>query len=322
MQKEISKLPQGLPPRLPPKPPSKLARWKQRLFKSRQLILCPLERLITGKESISQDLLNELEEILVRADLGVHISDRIVMDLKYTNFRQGENKVHKIKEVIEKRILGIIDGENASVSKTFPLVILMIGVNGSGKTSTVGKLASRFHKENKKVLVAACDTFRAAAAEQLEIWQVKAGVDIIKGRQGTDPSALVYDAGKLLLEKEYQVLIIDTAGRLHTKSNLMEELKKIKRTIDKVMPDIAQEILLVMDAACGQNGIQQAKLFKEAIGVTGIALTKLDGTAKGGIVVSIKENLGVPVKLIGLGEGIEDLEDFSSKDFVKALLEE
>lgn len=282
----------------------------------------PLERLITGKENVSRDLLNELEEILVRSDIGVRISDRIVMDIKYTNFKQGEDRVHKIKEVIEKRILGIIGDNNSFLSETFPLVILMVGVNGSGKTSTAGKLAFRFHKENKKVLVAACDTFRAAAVEQLEIWKAKAGVDIIKGRQGIDPSALVYDAGKLLLEKEYQVLIIDTAGRLHTKSNLMEELKKIKRTIDKVMPDISQEILLVMDATCGQNGIQQAKLFKEAIGVTGIALTKLDGTAKGGIAVSIKENLGVPVKLIGLGEGIEDLEDFSPGDFVKALLEE
>ncbi|MEW6087446.1 MAG: signal recognition particle-docking protein FtsY [bacterium] len=303
-------------------PQSRLARWKQRLLKSRQLILGPIEKLITGKENISNDFLGELEEILVRSDMGVHISDRIIQDIKYTSFKTGEDRVRKIKEVIEKRILSIIGEKNVLLSEKVPLVILMIGVNGSGKTSTAGKLAYRFHKENKKVLVAACDTFRAAAVAQLEIWKDRAGVDIVKGRDGTDPSALVYDAGKLVLEKGYQVLIIDTAGRLHTKSNLMDELKKIKRTVDKVMPGIYQEILLVMDATCGQNGILQAKLFKEAIGVTGIALTKLDGTAKGGIVIAIKEGLGVPVKLIGLGEGLEDLEDFSPKDFVKALLEE
>jgi fused signal recognition particle receptor len=228
------------------------------------LILGPLERLITGKENVSEELLSELEEILVRSDIGVHISDRIVSDLKYTNFKPGEDRILKIKEVIEKRILGIIGENNISLSGSFPLVILMIGVNGSGKTSTVGKLAFKFHNENKKVLVAACDTFRAAAVEQLDIWKTRAGVDIIKGKEGTDPSALVYDAGKLVLEKGYQVLIIDTAGRLHNKSNLMEELKKIKRTVDKVLPGIPQEILLVMDATCGQNGIQQAKLFKEA----------------------------------------------------------
>lgn len=293
----------------------------QVLLKSRRLILGPLERLIAGKENISQEQLDELGEILVRADIGVHISDRIIADIKYTNFVCGEDRVRKIKDVIERRILSIIGDKNPSFGKTFPLIILVVGVNGSGKTSTVGKLAFRFRRENKKVLVAACDTFRAAAVEQLEIWRVKAGVDIVKGKHGVDPSALVYDAGRLVLDKGYQVLIIDTAGRLHTKSNLMQELQKIKRTIDKVIPGAAQEVLLVMDATCGQNGIQQAKLFKDAVDITGIALTKLDGTAKGGIAVSIKECLGVPVKLIGLGERIEDLEDFSPECFVKALLE-
>ena len=298
-----------------PQPLSRLARWKQSLLKSRQLILDPLERLITGKENVSDELLAKLEEILVRSDIGVHISDRIILDLKYTNFKPGEDRILKIKEVIEKRLLGIIGENDISLSTSIPLVILMIGVNGSGKTSTVGKLAYRFHKENKKVLIAACDTFRAAAVEQLDIWKTRAGVDIIKGKEGADPSSLVYDAGKLVLEKGYQVLIIDTAGRLHNNSNLMEELKKIKRTVDKILPGGSLESLLVMDATCGQNGIQSAKLFKAALGVTGIVLTKLDGTSKGGIAISIKESLEVPVKLIGLGEGIEDLEDFSSKDF-------
>lgn len=299
---------------------SKLSLW-QVLLKSRQLILGPLERLVAGKENISRELLDELGEILVRADIGVHISDRIIADIRYTNFVHGEDRVRKIKEVIERRILSIIGDKNPSFGKTFPLVILVVGVNGSGKTSTVGKLAFRFRREDKKVLVAACDTFRAAAVEQLEIWKAKAGVDIVRGKQGADPSALVYDAGRLVLDKGYQVLIIDTAGRLHTKSNLMQELKKIKRTIDKVIPDVTREVLLVMDATCGQNGIQQARLFKDAVDITGIALTKLDGTARGGIAVSIKERLGIPVKLIGLGEGIEDLEDFSPECFVKALLE-
>lgn len=299
---------------------NKISKWKNGLFKSRQFILGNIERLITGKKLIDASVLNELEEILIRADIGIHLTEHIISSMKHTNFKEGENNLNTLKEIIEKKFLDVFEKKDYTIAWPFPLIILIVGVNGSGKTSTIGKLAYRFCKERKKVLVAAADTFRAAAVEQLEIWKNRAGVDIIKAEPDSDPSALVYDACKLFKERKYDVLLIDTAGRLHTKTNLMEELKKIKKTVEKLISDIHHETLLVMDATCGQNGIQQAKMFKDAVHINGVVLTKLDGTAKGGIALSIKENLNIPVKLIGLGEGLEDLEDFSARDFVSGLL--
>jgi fused signal recognition particle receptor len=235
--------------------------------------------------------------------------------------RKGEAKdVDSVRQLLKREMTEILgDTQPIAVSDKRPYVILAVGVNGVGKTTTIGKLASRFRSQGLSVLLAAGDTFRAAGIEQIEIWAQRAGTQLVKHQKGSDPAAVAFDAVAAALSRHIDVVIIDTAGRLHTKSNLMEELKKVRRSIAKAMPGAPQEILLVVDATTGQNALRQTELFNEAVGITGIALTKLDGTAKGGIIFAIKKGLGIPVRLIGIGEGIDDLRDFEPKEFVEAL---
>ena len=233
----------------------------------------------------------------------------------------GTTDPNEVKGLLKKIISGILDGDNELILDTKPTVILVIGVNGAGKTTTIGKLAYNLKNSGKKVVVAAADTFRAAAIEQLEVWTDRAGVDIIKHAEGSDPAAVVFDAVKAGIARDADVIICDTAGRLHNKKNLMDELKKIARIVNNNAPDSRVETLLVLDATTGQNAVNQARLFKETADITGIVLTKLDGTAKGGIIIPIKEELGIPVKLVGVGEKIDDLQPFIPKDYVEALFE-
>ncbi len=292
---------------------------KQGLLKTRKNLVEKAEALFLGR-TVDEGLLDELEEILIMADVGPRASYDIVHALK-ERFKKGDiSDSIGLKRVLKEEIRrSVEDGSGIKVTTDRPYVILAVGVNGVGKTTTIGKLASRFTKEGLKVILAAGDTFRAAAIEQLEIWSERAGAQIIKHKSGADPAAVAYDAVVSAKARNADVVIIDTAGRLHTKVNLMEELKKIKRVVSKELPSAPHEVLLVVDATSGQNVIHQAKMFGEAAGVTGIALTKLDGTAKGGIVVAIKRELDIPVKLIGVGEGVEDLRDFNAEEFVEAL---
>ncbi|MBI5050331.1 MAG: signal recognition particle-docking protein FtsY [Nitrospirae bacterium] len=292
---------------------------KQGLSKTRKNLVEKAESLFRGRV-VNEKLLNELEEVLIMADVGPKASGSIISALK-DKFKKGEIPdtiwlKNAMKEEIKKSIQ---DGTRIKITAEMPYVILAVGVNGTGKTTTIGKLARRFTGDGLKVILAAGDTFRAAAIEQLEIWAQRADAQIVKHKSGADPAAVAYDAIASAKARSADVVIIDTAGRLHTKTNLMEELKKIKRVISREMASAPHEVLLVVDAISGQNVIHQAKMFNDAVGVTGIALTKLDGTAKGGIVVAIKKELNIPVKLIGIGEGIEDLRDFDAEEFVDAL---
>ncbi|MBI4377732.1 MAG: signal recognition particle-docking protein FtsY [Nitrospinae bacterium] len=297
-------------------------RLKFGLSKTRTGFITGLTRII-GRGKIDEELFEELEELLITADVGVHSASKILSGLR------EDVKINKLKEpgdveqCLKDRILKIIKQDNYSLSiKDYnPFVIMVIGVNGSGKTTTIGKLASKYRREGKKVLIAAGDTFRAAAIEQLEIWGNRSGCPVIKHQSGADPSAVIYDAIQSAKHRGYDLMIADTAGRLHTKVNLMEEMKKIKRVMNREISGAPHEILLVLDATTGQNAISQAKLFNEAVGITGIALTKLDGTAKGGVVISIIDELKIPVKLIGIGEEIDDLKEFEPEEFVEALFE-
>jgi fused signal recognition particle receptor len=294
-------------------------RLKESLTKTRQGFVEKVETLFTGRK-IDESTLEELEEILIMSDVGTTAATGIMITLR-EKARTGDiNDVDSLKALLKKEMVGILGEPQpilAHVSK--PFIILAIGVNGVGKTTTIGKLASRFRAQGMSVLLAAGDTFRAAGIEQLEIWAKRADTQFVQHQKGSDPAAVAYDAVMAAQSRGIDVVIIDTAGRLHTKSNLMEELKKIKRTIEKAMPGAPQEVLLVVDATTGQNALRQAELFNAAVGVTGIALTKLDGTAKGGIVFAIKKGLGIPVQLIGVGEGIDDLRDFNPEEFVEAL---
>ena len=270
--------------------------------------------------AIDEEVVNELEEILITSDIGVHAAAEIVNSLK-DKIKKGEVKDSvSAKEFLKREMISLLGSSSPVVLfGEKPFVILTVGVNGVGKTTTIGKLASRFRSEGHSVLFGASDTFRAAAIEQLEIWAKRSGASIVKHQSGSDPAAVAYDAIESAKHKKIDIVIIDTAGRLHTKSPLMEELKKVKRVVQKAMPYAPQEVLLVVDATTGQNALRQAQLFNEAVGVTGIALTKLDGTAKGGIVFAIRKELGIPVRLIGIGEGIDDLRDFVPEEFVEAL---
>lgn len=292
---------------------------KESLIKTRKNIVEKVEAIFTGRK-IDEATLEELEETLILADVGIKATSEIIENIKQ-KVKKGEvNDVDSIKDVLKNEMLKILDNcQNLNIKDYKPFVILAIGVNGVGKTTTIGKLANRFKLEGFTVLLAAGDTFRAAGIEQLEVWAKRANSHFIAHQKGSDPSAVAYDAISSAKSRGIDVVIIDTAGRLHTKVNLMEELKKIKRTIEKVLPGAPHEILLVVDATTGQNALNQAQMFNNAIGVTGIALTKLDGTAKGGIVFAIKKELGIPVKFIGVGEGIDDLKDFIPKEFVEAL---
>ncbi|MEW6162427.1 MAG: signal recognition particle-docking protein FtsY [Nitrospirota bacterium] len=292
---------------------------KEGLTKTRKGLVERVETLFTGRK-IDEETLEELEEILISADVGTKAAGEIMASIR-EKAKRGEVKDEvSLKEILKKEMVSILGNpHNLVVHGDRPFVILAVGVNGVGKTTTIGKLASRYHSKGLSVLLAAGDTFRAAGIEQLEIWANRANVQFVKHQRGSDPAAVAFDAIEAAKHRGVDVVIIDTAGRLHTKSPLMEELKKVKRVIEKAMPGAPQEILLVVDATTGQNALRQADMFNQAIGVTGIALTKLDGTAKGGIVFAIKKGLGIPVRLIGIGEGLDDLRDFNPEEFVEAL---
>ncbi len=295
---------------------------KQGLQKTRKGITEQIDKVLVSFGKIDDDLFEELEEILISADVGIDTTLKIIEDLKRKVKEKKIINPMDVKELLREELSEIlIDDESFLKLDTSPSVIVVIGVNGVGKTTSIGKISNLLKKKGKKVLLAAGDTFRAAAIDQLEIWSNRVGVEIIKHKEGADPAAVIYDAVQSAKAKNVDVLICDTAGRLHTKKNLMEELKKISRIIDRELPNANRETLLVLDATTGQNAISQAKTFSESAELTGLVLTKLDGTAKGGIVIAIKEELDVPVKLIGVGEGIEDLQNFDPKDFVEALFE-
>ncbi len=296
-------------------------RLKDGLSKTRKGLTDKIDQAILGRKRIDEDLYDELEEILVTSDLGVQTSYRLIEKVRERLKRGESDQADLVKGYLKEEILDILKtvGDGIHTTSAKPFLIIMVGVNGVGKTTTIGKLASKYRGEGKSVLLSAGDTFRAAAIEQLEVWGERAGCDVIKHREGSDPSAVIFDAVKAAKNRGIDILIADTAGRLHTKTNLMEELKKTKRVVEKEIPGAAYEILLVLDATTGQNAVSQAKLFKEAVDITGIVLTKLDGTAKGGVVVSIVDELKIPVKFIGIGEGVDDLRPFNPSDFVEAL---
>jgi fused signal recognition particle receptor len=298
-------------------------RLRDRLSKTRDSLLGGVTRVFTGRSVIDDDLLEELEATLIEADLGVDTSRAIIEDVRRTarerGIRGGDDFIHVLKEELAN---ALEPGDHAltwSAPEGGSHVTLIVGVNGSGKTTTVGKLAAKLRADGKSVIIAAADTFRAAAVDQLSIWSERAGVPLIKHKDGADPAAVAFDAADAAVSRGVDCLLIDTAGRLHTKINLMEELKKIQRVVAKRIPGAPHEVLLVLDATTGQNGLQQARIFTEALHVTGIVLTKLDGTAKGGIVAAIQKQLGIPIKLIGVGEDIEDLQPFNAREFVEAL---
>jgi fused signal recognition particle receptor len=292
---------------------------KEGLTKTRKGFIGKVEALFIGRE-IDDETLEELEETLITADVGMKATGEIVEFLR-EKAKQGEiQNTENVRGFLKQEMITLLGPSQPLVlSGARPFVILTVGVNGVGKTTTIGKLAARFSSEGKSVLLAAGDTFRAAAIEQLEIWSQKTGSQIVKHQSGSDPAAVAFDSLSAAGSRNVDVVIIDTAGRLHTKSPLMEELKKVRRVIDKAMPGAPHETLLVVDATTGQNALRQAEIFNDAVGVSGIALTKLDGTAKGGIVFAIKKELGIPIRLIGVGEGTDDLRDFDSREFVEAL---
>ena len=277
--------------------------------------------IFSNFRKVDENLLEELEEALIMSDVGANTSATIINNLRERVKKENIKDEQGVREAIRKEIQEIFDAtDNTLKLETKPAVILVVGVNGVGKTTSIGKIANRLKKDGKKVVVAAADTFRAAAVEQLEIWANRVGCDIVKREEGVDPASVVYDAIKITKEKNADVLICDTAGRLHNKKYLMDELIKIKKVIDKELPDSSEEVLMVLDATTGQNAISQVQAFKETVNITGIVLTKLDGTAKGGAVIGIVNENKVPVKFIGVGEQVDDMEIFNSEDFVKALI--
>ncbi|MBT5874152.1 MAG: signal recognition particle-docking protein FtsY [Candidatus Latescibacteria bacterium] len=303
-----------------------LKRLRQGLTKTRENFVKRIDQAIRRYDRIDEDLLEELEEILIQTDVGVETTMKIIDRLRERTVEERTKKPEEIQALLRDEMAAILGGHSPPSTDveltTGPHVIMVVGVNGVGKTTTIGKMAARYKQEGKTVLLAAGDTFRAAAIEQLEIWAHRADVDIVKHQQDADPAAVAYDALQAAIARNVDILIIDTAGRLHTKANLMEELKKIKRTLGKLADGVPHETLIVLDGTTGQNAQTQAKIFHEAMGgISGIVLTKLDGTAKGGIVLSITDSLSVPVKMIGVGEGIDDLQDFDAKSFVDALFE-
>ncbi len=280
-----------------------------------------MNNVFSNFRKVDEDLLEELEEALIMSDVGVETSTMIISNLRERIKKENIKDEEGVKEALRKEIQEIFDKTDHNLHlETKPSVILVVGVNGVGKTTSIGKIANRLKQDGKKVVVAAADTFRAAAVEQLEVWVNRAGCDIVKREEGVDPASVVYDAIKITKEKNADVLICDTAGRLHNKKYLMDELVKIKKVIDKELPDASEEVLMVLDATTGQNAISQVQAFKDTVNITGIVLTKLDGTAKGGAVIGIVNENNVPVKFIGVGEQIDDMEIFNSEDFVKALI--
>ncbi|WAM35242.1 signal recognition particle-docking protein FtsY [Caldicellulosiruptor acetigenus] len=295
-------------------------RLKEGLSKTKKNFTEKVESLLKSFKQVDDELFEELEEVLVLSDVGVKTSQKIIENLKEKVKKEKISATEAVKELLKEEMLSIINLEN-KLSEKYPLIILMVGVNGVGKTTSIGKIANLLKSNGKKVLIAAADTFRAAAAEQLEIWAKRVGCDIIKHVEGSDPAAVVFDGIQAMRARKADVLIVDTAGRLHTKKNLIEELKKIDRVINQQMPEASKETLLVIDATTGQNALNQAKEFNQAVNISGIVLTKLDGTAKGGIIISICDELKIPVKFVGVGEKIDDLQYFNAKEFVDALFE-
>lgn len=294
---------------------------KNGLKKTKDGFMSKLELLMNSFTKIDEDFFEELEETLILSDIGAETSMEICDKLRQAVKRTGATDPADVKQLLRGIIAEMLTGGNELRTDTKPSVIMVIGVNGAGKTTTIGKLAANLKSQGKKVIVAAADTFRAAAIDQLNVWTDRAGVDIVKHSEGSDPAAVVFDALSAAKARGADVVLCDTAGRLHNKKNLMEELKKIARVIDREVPDACVETLLVLDATTGQNAVNQAKLFSESAEITGIVLTKLDGTAKGGIIIPIKNELGIPVKLVGVGEKIDDLQPFIPEDYVQALFE-
>ena len=297
------------------------AKLKAGLTKTRENFVEKIEQVFTGRKKIDEELYEELEEVLIRSDVGVTTSFELVESLRKEVKQRKISEPSQLTEVLQELIAELLGEEEETVTfaRQGPTIILVVGVNGVGKTTTIGKLANLFKKDGKRVIMAAGDTFRAAAIDQLEVWGERSGVEVIKQREGADPAAVAYDAVKAARSRNIDVVIVDTAGRLHNKVNLMEELRKVKRVIEREIPGAPHEVLLVLDATTGQNALQQAKLFQEVAGVTGIVLTKLDGTAKGGVVLGIRGETQIPVKWIGIGEAMEDLRPFVPKDFAAAL---
>lgn len=291
------------------------------LKKTRDSLMGRLEDLAAGFTKVDEDFFDELEETLIMGDVGANVTMRIMDELRDRVRHAGITEPSEIIGQLREIITGLMGEESPLDLSTKPSVVLVIGVNGVGKTTTIGKMAAYLRGEGKQVLLAAADTFRAAAAEQLAVWADRAGAELIRHEEGSDPASVVFDAIHAGKSRGADVIICDTAGRLHNKKNLMDELSKIARVINRELPDAAVEVLLVLDATTGQNAISQARSFQEAAGITGIVLTKLDGTAKGGAVIGIREELGVPVKFIGVGEGIDDLRPFVPAEFAAALFE-
>ncbi|MBI4772783.1 MAG: signal recognition particle-docking protein FtsY [Deltaproteobacteria bacterium] len=300
-----------------------LAKLRSRLTKTRASFIGGVDRLVHGKKTIDDELLEDLEELLVTSDLGVRTTMDLVESIQKKVNRKELVDPRKLRSVLQEEILNLLNLEVSPLDfSRRPTVIMVVGVNGTGKTTTIGKLARRFRNEGRTVMLAAADTFRAAAIEQLEVWATRSESSLIKHQHGSDPSAVAYDAIEAARARQVDVLIIDTAGRLHTQKNLMEQLKKMHRVIAGRMEGAPHEVLLVLDSTTGQNALSQAKLFHEALGVTGLVLTKLDGTAKGGIVVAILREMGIPIRFIGIGEAVDDLRDFDPPQFVEAIFKE
>jgi len=301
-----------------------ISKFRKGLEKTKAGLVDGINKVISSARRIDDDMLEEVEELLILSDVGVETAEKIIEDLRRKSKETGATDASEIINTLKEELVSLFNqtgSEGINTDQKKPYVISIVGVNGTGKTTTIGKLAYRFRSDGKKVLLAAADTFRAAAIEQLEIWAKRAGADIVHTQAGADPAAVAFDAVKAAMARQVDILLIDTAGRLHTKTNLMEELAKIHRVLQKQIPGAPHETLLVMDATTGQNGLSQARKFAEAVNVTGIVLTKLDGTAKGGIVFSIIRELDIPVRYIGVGEQIDDIEEFDPNMFVEALFQ-
>lgn len=294
---------------------------KNGLSKTKTSINEKINNVFSTFRKVDEELLEELEEALIMSDVGMETSEKIIAQLRDKIKKEKIEDAEEVKTALKEIIKDILDSVDSSLHlETKPAVILVVGVNGVGKTTSIGKIANRLKQDGKKVVIAAADTFRAAAVEQLEIWANRAGCEIVKRKEGSDPASVVYDAIKITKERNADVLICDTAGRLHNKKYLMDELIKIKKIIDRELPDSSQEVLMVLDATTGQNAILQVKAFKETVDINGLILTKLDGTAKGGAVIGIVSENQMPIKFIGVGEQIDDMEKFNSSDFVEALI--
>ncbi|MHC1744781.1 MAG: signal recognition particle-docking protein FtsY [Syntrophobacteraceae bacterium] len=297
------------------------SRLRERLHKTRERLSNRLDRVFHGRKTIDVDLLDEIEEVLITSDLGVRTTQTLLKKVTEKIDRKELSDPAKLREVLREEIMAILDVSAGpwALEAHRPFVIMVIGVNGVGKTTTIGKLGHALKQEGRNVMLVAGDTFRAAAAEQLSLWGERIGVPVVRQKSGSDPSAVAFDALDAALARDVDVLILDTAGRMHTKVNLMEELKKVQRVVNKKLESAPHEVLLVLDATTGQNALSQARQFQEGIGLTGLVLTKLDGTAKGGIVVAICDELKVPVRYIGIGEGMDDLRPFDADEFVRAM---